>query len=112
MSSTIPNAATAPTDAAARERRHASGTDTANRIDATPLKQAELTRDDGTVCRNEQPTGSRIAVKRCYSTTETAASKVQKEIERRNIEEMRDRQIYEQLRRASVATIPMGPAPR
>jgi len=68
--------------------------------------------NDGTVCRTEYPTGSRIGVKRCYSTTETARDKVEKDIMRRDIEEMRDRQVYQQLQRASIGmTPPMQSAP-
>jgi hypothetical protein len=94
--------ASAQTDrAAVRKSRRASADDAANK---SAVKQLQLKApNDGTVCRTEQPTGSRIGVKRCYSTTETDSSKLQNEIMRRDFEEMRDRQMYEQLQRASAA---------
>ena len=87
--------------AAVRTSRRVSADDAANK---SAVKQLQLKApNDGTVCRTEQPTGSRIGVKRCYSTTETDSSKLQNEIMRRDFEEMRDRQMYEQLQRASAA---------
>jgi hypothetical protein len=98
----------ARTDRAAfRKSRRAPADDAANKSE---VKQLQLKApNDGTVCRTESPTGSRIGVKRCYSTTETDSSKVQNEIVRREFEEMRDRQIYEQLQRASVGMTPTVP---
>jgi erythromycin esterase-like protein len=90
-------------NAAVHKSRRASADDAANKSEASQVKQVPLkASNDGTVCHKEYPTGSRIGVKRCYSTTETAVSKVQNDIMRRDIEEMRDRQMYEQLQRASV----------
>jgi len=83
--------------------RRASADDAASKSEASQVKQVPLKAPtDSTVCRTEYPTGSRIGVKRCSSTTETARDKIQNDIMRRDIEEMRDRQMYEQLQRASV----------
>ena len=83
--------------------RRASADDAANKSEASQVKQVPLKAPtDSTVCRTEYPTGSRIGVKRCSSTTETARDKIQNDIMRRDIEEMRDRQMYEQLQRASL----------
>jgi hypothetical protein len=85
-----------------RKSRRASADD-ANKSEGSQVKQVPLKAPtDSTVCRTEYPTGSRIGVKRCSSTTETARDKIQNDIMRRDIEEMRDRQMYEQLQRASV----------
>jgi hypothetical protein len=96
------------------QSRRASADNAANKVETSQPKQVPLNAPgDRTVCRTEYPTGSRIGVRRCYSTTETetAAGKVQTEIMRRDIEEMRNRQMYDQLRRASVGMTPMVPAP-
>jgi hypothetical protein len=57
---------------------------------------------DTTVCRNERPTGSKIAVKRCYTRTkgdgsqqETAADAVA----RRDLEDLRQQQMQAALAR-------------
>ena len=106
-----PTTTSARTDneAGVHKIRRASADDAANKGEASQVKQVPLkASNDRTVCRTEYPTGSRIGVKRCYSTTETARDKVQNDIMRRDIEEMRDRQMYEQIQRATVG---MGMAP-
>ena len=114
-SEATPAAPSAPTDkAAARKGRRASADDAANNSETSQVKQVQLkTLNDRTVCRIEHPTGSRIGVRRCYSTTETetTASRLETEITRRDIQEMRDRQIRDQLQRASVGMTPMVLAP-
>ena len=98
--------------APAHKSRRASTDDAANKSEASQVKQVPLKApSDGMVCRTEYPTGSRIGVKRCYATTETARDKIQNDIMRRDIEEMRDRQIYEQLQRASVGMTPAMRSP-
>ena len=92
--------------------RRASADEAANKSEASQVKQLPLKGpNDGTVCRTEYPTGSRIGVKRCYSTTETARDKVQDEIMRRDIEEMRNRQMFQQLQRASLGMTPPMQSP-
>jgi len=98
--------------AAVGKSRRASTNDAANKSEASQVKQLPLKGpNDGTVCRTEYPTGSRIGVKRCYSTTETARDKVQDEIMRRDIEEMRNRQMFQQLQRASLGMTPPMQSP-
>jgi hypothetical protein len=113
-SEAAPATPSARTDKATPKKgRRASADDAASNSETSQLKQVQLkTLNDRTVCRTEHPTGTRIGVKRCYSTTETetAAGRVQNEIMRHDIEEMRDRQVYEQLQRASIAMTPMGQA--
>ena len=95
------------TDKAAVGKTRPAPAAAANRIEASQVKQVPLKAPgDSTVCRTEYPTGSRIGVRRCYSKTETASSKVQDEIMRRDLEEMRNRQIYNQLQRASLGMTP------
>jgi hypothetical protein len=100
----------APTDkAAVRKSGQASTADAANKSEASQIKQLPLKGpSDGTVCRTEYPTGSRIGVRHCYSKaeTETAASKVQNDIMQHDLQEMRDRQMREQLQRASLGMTP------
>jgi hypothetical protein len=89
--------------AAVRKSRHSSADDAANKSEALEVKQVPLRApSDTTMCRTEYPTGSRIGVRRCSSTTETARDKVRNDIMRHDIEEMRDRQMYEQVQRATV----------
>ena len=96
--------------AAVRTSRRVSADDAANKSEASPVKQLPLQApNDRTVCRTEYPTGSRIGVKRCYSTTETASSKLQNEIMQRDLQEMRDRAIRDQLQHASVGMTPAMP---
>ena len=87
-----------------RKSRRTSADDAVTKSEASQVKQVPLKAlNDSTVCRTEYPTGSRIGVKRCSSRlTDSARDKVQNDIMRRDIEEMRDRQMYEQLQRASV----------
>jgi hypothetical protein len=108
MGESTPSKTSAQTDGpAVRKSRRASANDAANKTEALQIKQVPLKGPtDRTVCRREEPTGSRISVKRCSSTSDAATSTVQNEIMRRDIEEMRDRQIYEQLQRASVGMTP------
>jgi hypothetical protein len=97
--------------AAARDSRPAPSRGAANAGEASQVKQVPLKAlNDGTVCRTEYPTGSRIGVKRCSSRSETAGDKIQNEIMRRDIEEMRDRQLYEQVQRASIGMTPTMPS--
>ena len=101
--------APAATDKAAVRKSRSTSADDANKSETSQVKQVPLKGPgDGTVCRTEYPTGSRIGVRRCYSKaeTETAGSKIQNEIMRHDIQEMRDRQIYEQLQRASLGVTP------
>jgi hypothetical protein len=53
---------------------------------------------DETVCRRESPTGSRIAVNRCYSRgqAEDADAQITEYITRQDIEQLRQQQIYQQ----------------
>ena len=96
--------------ASVRKSRRASADDAANKSEASQVKQVPLKAlNDGTVCRTEYPTGSRIGVRRCYSKTETTLSKVQNEIMQRDLQEMRDRAIREQVQRASVGMTPPMP---
>ena len=96
--------------AAAHKSRPASADDAANKRETSQVKQVPLKAPgDSTVCSTEYPTGSRIGVRHCYSRTETAGSKVRDEIMRRDIEEMRDRQIFQQLQRASIGITPAMP---
>ncbi|HUO67007.1 MAG TPA: hypothetical protein VMV37_05690, partial [Gammaproteobacteria bacterium] len=96
-----------PTDKAAVRKSRPTSADAADKSEASQVKQVTLKAPgDRTVCRTEYPTGSRIGVRRCYSTTETAVSKVQNEIMQRDLQEMRDRQMYEQLQRASLGMTP------
>jgi len=110
-------ATSTPTDArtekpAIRKSRHAPAEGAASKSEASQVKQVPLKGPgDGTVCRTEYPTGSRIGVKRCYSTTETASSKFQNEIMQHDLQEMRDRQMREQIQRASVAIAPPMQSP-
>jgi hypothetical protein len=97
--------------AAVRKSAPVSADAAANTTEAPQVKQVPLKAPgDATVCHTEYPTGSRIGVRHCYSKTETAArNKVQDEIMRHDIEEMRDRQMLEQLRRASLGMTPAMP---
>jgi hypothetical protein len=96
--------------AAVRKKRPTSADDAANKSEASQIKQVPLKGPgDGTVCRTEYPTGSRIGVRRCHSTTETAGSKIDDEIMRRDLQEMRDRQMFNQLQRASLGMTPAIP---
>jgi len=61
------------------------------------------TLTDETACRRESPTGSRIAVTRCYSTAATANDEVNDYVLQHDIEEMRMRQFYEQRARDAAA---------
>ena len=61
------------------------------------VQQVEMrTLTDDTECRRESPTGSRIAVMHCYSTAATANDEVNDDVLKRDIEEMRMRQFYQQ----------------
>jgi hypothetical protein len=98
--------------AAVGKTRPASAADSANKPEASQVKQVPLKAPgDSTVCRTEYPTGSRIGVRHCYSRTEPARDKVQDEIMRRDIQEMRDRQMYEQIQRASLGMSPTMRSP-
>jgi hypothetical protein len=109
VTSDAPSTAARTDKAAVRKGRHASVDDAGNKSEASQVKQVPLKGPgDTTVCRTEYPTGSRIGVKRCASATETARDKIQNDIMRHDIEEMRDRQMYEQVQRASVG---MGAPP-
>jgi hypothetical protein len=98
----------APTEKAEPGKsRRASADGAASKGESSQIKQLPLKAlNDDTVCRKEYPTGSRIGVRRCHSRTETASSKVQNEIMLHDIQEMRDRQMYEQLQRATVGMTP------
>jgi len=98
------------TDKAVRKKRSTSADDAANKSEAPQVKQVPLKGPgDGTVCHTEYPTGSRIGVRRCHSTTEPAGSKIDDEIMRRDLQEMRDRQMFNQLQRASLGMTPAMP---
>jgi hypothetical protein len=61
--------------------------------------------DDEGRCRTERPTGSRIAVRRCDAPT-AAQEALQETLARREVEDMRQRQMYqEQSRRAMEAAM-------
>jgi hypothetical protein len=81
---------------------------TAQPADASPtalatvrtVEMASLAAEER--CRVERPTGSRIAVKRC-STLTPEQEELQATVARRELEDMRQRQIYqEQSRRAAM----------
>jgi hypothetical protein len=70
--------------------------------------------DDHTVCRREAPLGSRIAVKRCYSTNAppSARDAVNEQLALQDLETMRQRQmLLEQQRvsREAAMRVPMPP---
>ncbi len=68
--------------------------------------------DDEERCRTERPTGSRIAVKRCYTLTPEEEA-LQTTAARRELEDMRQRQMYqEQSRRAMEAAMRQSPPSR
>lgn len=77
--------------------------------------QAETPREvkleqlnDTTVCRRERPTGSKIAVKRCYARggPDTPQHSVANDITRRDFEALRQQQVYyEQVRQAQQAAL-------
>jgi hypothetical protein len=110
-SDATPSTTSEQTDkAAVRKSQPASANEAANKTEALQVKQVPLKAPgDSTVCRTEYPTGSRIGVRHCYSKTETARDKVQDDIMRRDIQEMRDRQMYQQLQRASIGMTPAMP---
>ena len=63
---------------------------------------------DDTVCRSERPTGSHIAITRCRSAN-TPEDETSHYLLQRDLEEMRDRQAYqEQARRAREAAMRSG----
>jgi hypothetical protein len=57
--------------------------------------------DDEERCRVERPTGSRIAVRRCYTLTPEQAE-LQGAAARRELEDMRQRQIYQDQSRRTI----------
>jgi hypothetical protein len=57
--------------------------------------------DDEERCRVERPTGSRIAVRRCYTLT-PEQEELQGAAARREIEDMRQRQMYQEQRRRAM----------
>jgi hypothetical protein len=57
--------------------------------------------DDEERCRVERPTGSRIAVRRCYTLT-PEQEELQGAAARREIEDMRQRQIYQDQARRTI----------
>jgi hypothetical protein len=57
--------------------------------------------DDEERCRVERPTGSRIAVRRCYTLT-AEQEQLQGIAARRELEDMRQRQIYQDQARRSI----------
>jgi hypothetical protein len=64
-------------------------------LEPVKVDMAKIT--DDTKCRAEAQTGSRIAVRRCYSESEAAARTPAEEyILRQNIEEMRQREFLRQ----------------
>ena len=64
--------------------------------DAAPRVVKVQTLTDSTVCRRERPTGSKIAVKRCYtrSKADTPEQSVADAITRQEIDELRQQQLY------------------
>jgi hypothetical protein len=113
-SDATPSTTSEQTDkAAVRKSEPSSAKEAANKTEALQVKQVPLKAPgDSTVCRTEYPTGSRIGVRHCYSKAEaeTAGSKIQNEIMRHDLEEMRDRQMREQIQRASVGITPGMPS--
>jgi hypothetical protein len=57
--------------------------------------------DDEERCRMERPTGSRIAVRRCYALT-AEQEELQGIAARREVEDMRQRQIYQDQARRTI----------
>jgi hypothetical protein len=88
-----------------------SAVDAAKPTDALPaaltsVRTVEMASlDDEERCRIERPTGSRIAVRRC-STLTPEQQELQGTVARRELEDMRQRQMYqEQSRRAMEAAM-------
>jgi hypothetical protein len=54
--------------------------------------------EEETVCRTQAPTGSRIAVERCYVRVrnDSASDALARELHRQDFEEMRQRQMYQE----------------
>jgi hypothetical protein len=97
-------ATTAPpaADAAAAPTATADNTTAEPAADADVPKVDMQTVKDDTVCRAERPTGSRIAIKRCFSPR-TALDSARDDVMRRDIEEMRMRQVYQNQARDAAA---------
>jgi hypothetical protein len=62
----------------------------------TPREVEVESLADTTICRRERPTGSKIAVKRCYtrSQADTRQQSVANAIMRQDIEALRQQQVY------------------
>jgi hypothetical protein len=105
-------AATTPpvADAAAAPTATAENAADQPAADADVPKVDMQTVKDDTVCRAERPTGSRIAVKRCFSPR-TAIDSARDDVMRRDIEEMRMRQVYQNQARDAAAAAAMARTP-